>query len=284
MFFTSSSAEVKKWVDENGNIHYGDVAPNENAKKAKLYNIKPKYLSKDTYESKLQEEKVRKLQTQFDEAIIQIKSGDLSYEPIAQFVLVELRKANENISTKLAQLDNAILQGTMNSAKFLEQKKHAEEEVRNSRKRSEELQAAIKNRERSQRQKESLEDQLESWEISQKYEAERQKSRKQKAVLTWASLLIVTCLSLLVFSILKASKEMPMKPKKMPEKKILPAFLLCFFFGFLGFHRFYAGKIITGLLQLFTLGGFGIWAIIDFIMIIIGAFTDKEGNEITQWT
>jgi len=68
------------------------------------------------------------------------------------------------------------------------------------------------------------------------------------------------------------------------DKRILPAFLLCFFFGLLGFHRFYVGKIGTGILQLITLGGFGIWALIDFIMIIVGAFTDSNGNKITQWT
>jgi len=70
----------------------------------------------------------------------------------------------------------------------------------------------------------------------------------------------------------------------MTEKRILPAFLLCFFLGFLGVHRFYVGKIGTGILQIVTLGGLGIWTLIDFIMIIVGAFTDKEGNKITQWT
>jgi TM2 domain-containing membrane protein YozV len=70
----------------------------------------------------------------------------------------------------------------------------------------------------------------------------------------------------------------------MSEKRILPAFLLCFFLGILGAHRFYVGKIGTGILQLVTLGGLGIWALIDFIMIIVGSFTDKQGNKITQWT
>ncbi len=70
----------------------------------------------------------------------------------------------------------------------------------------------------------------------------------------------------------------------MSEKRILPAFLLCFFFGILGVHRFYVGKIGTGILQLVTLGGLGIWALIDFIMIIVGASTDKDGNKITEWT
>jgi len=67
-------------------------------------------------------------------------------------------------------------------------------------------------------------------------------------------------------------------------KKILPAFLLCFFLGVLGVHRFYVGKVGTGILQLLTLGGLGIWTLIDFIMIIIGSFADSEGNKITEWT
>lgn len=64
------------------------------------------------------------------------------------------------------------------------------------------------------------------------------------------------------------------------EKTGLVTLLLCFFLGGLGMHRFYVGKIGTGLLQLFTLGGFGIWVLIDFIMIILGSFTDKEGKKI----
>ncbi len=70
----------------------------------------------------------------------------------------------------------------------------------------------------------------------------------------------------------------------MTEKRILPAFLLCFFLGVIGVHRFYVGKVGTGILMIVTGGGLGIWVLIDLIMIIVGAFTDKEGNKITSWT
>jgi TM2 domain-containing membrane protein YozV len=65
------------------------------------------------------------------------------------------------------------------------------------------------------------------------------------------------------------------------EKNFVAALLLCFFLGFLGVHRFYVGKIGTGIIQLLTFGGFGIWVLIDFIMIAIGKFTDKNGLPIT---
>lgn len=64
------------------------------------------------------------------------------------------------------------------------------------------------------------------------------------------------------------------------EKGFVPTLLLCFFLGFLGAHRFYAGKVGTGILQLLTLGGLGFWSLIDFIVIACGSFKDRQGLSI----
>jgi TM2 domain-containing membrane protein YozV len=61
-------------------------------------------------------------------------------------------------------------------------------------------------------------------------------------------------------------------------KGYVPAILICLFLGMFGIHRFWVGKIGTGILMLLTLGGAGIWNLIDLVMIIVGKFTDKQGR------
>lgn len=53
---------------------------------------------------------------------------------------------------------------------------------------------------------------------------------------------------------------------------------LSFFLGVLGAHRFYVGRWKTGLLMFFTMGGFFIWWIVDFLIIYFRGFSDAEGN------
>ena len=62
------------------------------------------------------------------------------------------------------------------------------------------------------------------------------------------------------------------------QKSWLVTLLLCLFTGTLGVHRFYVGKIGTGILQLLTFGGFGIWTLVDFILIACNRFTAAKGN------
>lgn len=58
------------------------------------------------------------------------------------------------------------------------------------------------------------------------------------------------------------------------------ALFLCLFFGFLGFHRFYAGKFITGFIMLITLGFFGLWPFVDLCFLVCNKFEDSKGKTI----
>ena len=62
------------------------------------------------------------------------------------------------------------------------------------------------------------------------------------------------------------------------NKNWIATYLLCWFFGILGVHRFYTGYIGIGLVQLFTFGGLGIWALIDFITLSLNNYKDADGN------
>ena len=61
------------------------------------------------------------------------------------------------------------------------------------------------------------------------------------------------------------------------------AFILCFLVGVLGIHRFYLGHIGIGIVQLLTLGGCGIWTLIDLIMIATGDLGPKNGEYKDPW-
>jgi TM2 domain-containing membrane protein YozV len=66
------------------------------------------------------------------------------------------------------------------------------------------------------------------------------------------------------------------------SKDWLVTLLLSIFVGQLGVHRFYVGKTGSGVLMLLTLGGCGIWYIIDIIMVATGSFKDAEGRDLVK--
>lgn len=53
--------------------------------------------------------------------------------------------------------------------------------------------------------------------------------------------------------------------------------------GWFGVHRFYTGKIGTGILMALTGGGFGVWWLADTIIIAVGSFRDADGRRVWDW-
>jgi TM2 domain-containing membrane protein YozV len=52
------------------------------------------------------------------------------------------------------------------------------------------------------------------------------------------------------------------------------------FFGIFGIDRFYLGYYATGVLKLLTLGGFGVWALIDVLVLLAGRRRAKDGSHL----
>lgn len=67
---------------------------------------------------------------------------------------------------------------------------------------------------------------------------------------------------------------------KSVNTKWLATLLLCWILGVFGVHRFYLGRVGTGILMLITIGGLGIWYLIDLILVITGNFRDENGQQI----
>ena len=85
---------------------------------------------------------------------------------------------------------------------------------------------------------------------------------------------------------LKCGARLAKTEADMSPKSRLATTLLCILPGWLGIagiHRFYLGKIGTGVAMLLTIGGLGIWTLIDFIFAVSGSMKDKEGRLIKSW-
>ena len=82
--------------------------------------------------------------------------------------------------------------------------------------------------------------------------------------------------------LLRQPARSPQRIRNKSRKDWLTTLLLCFFLGTLGIHSFYAGKTVIGIIQLVTLGGCGIWTLVDFIMLLCGSYKDGEGKTISN--
>ncbi len=66
-------------------------------------------------------------------------------------------------------------------------------------------------------------------------------------------------------------------------KSFVTTWLFAYFLGVLGVDRFYLGKVGTGILKLITFGGFGIWWVVDLILVLVGAQKDKRGRDLVGY-
>ena len=67
------------------------------------------------------------------------------------------------------------------------------------------------------------------------------------------------------------------------EKRILPTLLFCVLLGIFGGHRFYVGRPVSAVLQLVTIGGLGIWWLVDLILLLTESFKDGNGRRLQEW-
>lgn len=74
------------------------------------------------------------------------------------------------------------------------------------------------------------------------------------------------------------SRKQKISPLSRTTTLLLSFLCLC---GLCGIHRIYAGRVISGILQLITAGFFGIWQFIDIVRIVFGGFEDGQGRPIS---
>jgi TM2 domain-containing membrane protein YozV len=106
-------------------------------------------------------------------------------------------------------------------------------------------------------------------------------------IMGWGGILIGGLLVIILF--IRSRKEsqriikaLELESESSSEKDWVVTLVLSFLLGGLGIDRFYSGSVLLGVLKLFTLGGLGLWWLIDLIMLITGNYKDGDGNPIVS--
>ena len=73
-----------------------------------------------------------------------------------------------------------------------------------------------------------------------------------------------------------ASTRLGIEASQVSDKSLIGATIAVVTVGFLGVHRFYTGRPISGIFMILTLGGLGIWVLVDFILLITENFSDSN--------
>ena len=74
-----------------------------------------------------------------------------------------------------------------------------------------------------------------------------------------------------------------MEPTEVSDRSRGVALAIGIPLGVFGAHRFYTGKVLTGILQLATMGGLGLWWLYDMILITAGEFRDVDDRRVRRW-
>ena len=107
----------------------------------------------------------------------------------------------------------------------------------------------------------------------------RRDFKKSDEKFIWVLITVfVQIIGAIIYYFVVKRKDKKMKGGVKMGKNKTVAILLSFFLGGLGVDRFYLGYTGLGVLKLLTLGGLGIWSLIDLIRIIVGNLKPKDGK------